>query len=434
MGQCVAMGPGEAWAIAGYSDGVVAIWSLRDGAMTVLGRHDGAIHFVDVSRDGTLAATCGEDGKIKIWDVVARRERSSFGESGVTPSAVAFDKSGEFVATSGGDRAVRIWGVPDGRLRRRIESDDVAISVRFSIDGGKLAWGSGRSVIVANAETGEILQKKTGHTDLITRICFSPNGLEVASCGDDGTIRIEPITEGKSSVLRGHVREVSAIAYDPSGSRLASAGPDGSFRIWDVEHGREILNLSPFKDVLDTTPEIAAIRDLAFGADGNKIAVCAHGGSITILDGTRKSRGGVGGVDWATHEAARNEAAENWADARFSLTQLFEADPNNVRLRLRRGQANLHLRRWREADDDFSSVIKNGAADVNAYRGRARAELHLGRPAETVVDCDRTGQRGTSARSRLPEVSRELAPRPEGGRRTGVPRLIGAAGTNRPPS
>ena len=124
---------------------------------------------------------------------------------------------------------------------------DIVWKAVFSPDGKLIASGSQDGTAkIWDAITGKELStiKATTEGDA-GNVDFSPNGKLLATGGGDTIARIWDVSTGKELLaLKGHLYGVYHVAFSPNGNRLATASGDGTVKIWDVVTGREILSLS----------------------------------------------------------------------------------------------------------------------------------------------------------------------------------------------
>ncbi len=121
---------------------------------------------------------------------------------------------------------------------------DVVRRVAFSPDG-RLAVSAGRDnrIMMWNPALGQPLgQPLLGHTDWIYGLAVSPDGQTIASGSFDETVRLWDVATGqpKGEPLTGHKGQVWGVAFSPNGQILASGGDDNTVRLWDVATGQPL--------------------------------------------------------------------------------------------------------------------------------------------------------------------------------------------------
>ncbi|MFG1679491.1 NACHT and WD repeat domain-containing protein [Nonomuraea sp. NPDC049269] len=274
----------------GGDDGVVRLWD------TVSHRQLGApiVHKENLcvlafqaafSPDGKVLATACFTG-VLFWDVSTRRPLGGplDAKDGVT--AMAFSPDGRTLATSTPEGTVRLWDVA---TRRQLGADigradhgsvrKAVKEVAFSPDGKRLITAGADDTariwdVATHRQVGKAL---TGHTGDITGMSLSPDGFTLATISVDRTLRLWDLTTHKQ--IGGALREPGGfrgIAFSPDGKRLATTGGDGLTRLWDTS-GRQ-----PVGPPL--TSRRSNVERVAFSPDGRTLAAVGGDGKVWLWD------------------------------------------------------------------------------------------------------------------------------------------------------
>jgi hypothetical protein len=88
-----------------------------------------------------------------------------------------------------------------------------------------------------------------GHRGEVRAVAYRPDGQQLASGADDGTLRLWEVGSGKLlGMLRGHTSTVLSLSWYADGQRIASASEDGTIRIWDAASGQCLATLYQFEE------------------------------------------------------------------------------------------------------------------------------------------------------------------------------------------
>jgi WD40 repeat protein len=272
-----------------------------DGAVTVLRslKHPPLIHAAALNADGDAAATAGDDGRVRIWNLTANRNPVVIAEAA---RIVAFCPDGKQLATASADGVVRLWGL-DGTMRRELRAFDGLSpeNVRAVVfgEGGRLlsTLTDAGTVRVFDASTGEIVLERVHEGARV--LAFAPDGKHLLVGSEKGVAQLwavgpksdsgalvqdagewldggggqgAPIALSDGKVAA-HRKEITTASFSPDGQHLVTASADGTARVWAARSGK------PESVPLQQPPEI---RSAAFSPDGEWVVTAGLDKTVRI--------------------------------------------------------------------------------------------------------------------------------------------------------
>ena len=125
----------------------------------------------------------------------------------------------------------------------------------------RFAGSSQSNVVVIRLKDQQMITALKGHEAMPFCISYSPDGSQVATAGQDRTIRIWRTSDWSlQEILKGHTGTVNWVAFSPDGRQIVSGGDDKSVRIWLSSGGEPLQTISDHN---------APVHTVAFSPDGN---------------------------------------------------------------------------------------------------------------------------------------------------------------------
>jgi WD40 repeat protein len=313
----VAFAPDGSWLASFGTDGTVRRWPLAGGAGVEAGTLYDWDHPVEwfagwiaMAPDGRFLVTTGDADIARLVPLDGSPARALGGfDQRVLRAAV--DPHSRRVAVPGyvgGRPVVRVWDLPsggvtdipfdtppedpirfllmtielssDGRLLaaddHRLVAVDLASGRRETLAEGVSQFAVGRDgrlvlarqicdqspcgVTVHDLVSGTST-RLASHGNEVSAVSFDPGGTVAVSAGDDGVVRVGPITGETVHWLVGHEGRVATVAVSPDGRWIASGGVDGTIRLWPMpDLAVTPLNALPHPELLARLRSLTNLR------------------------------------------------------------------------------------------------------------------------------------------------------------------------------
>lgn len=203
---------------------------------------------------------------------------------------IALSPDGKMLVAAGGvpaeSGAVELYHWPSGELWKRLEpSDDLVYAVAWRSDSKLFGLASAdKTVKTFLSATAEIAQVLEGHSRAVLAIEFLPEELGLVTAGVDESLRFWDYSKDSSTpavpkrTFTNHTRQVVDLGLRPLHPdqlpEIASIGQDNTVRLWQPTIGRMMRFAK-----LESTPQA-----LCWFPDGGSIAVACRDGKVRIVN------------------------------------------------------------------------------------------------------------------------------------------------------
>jgi RHS repeat-associated protein len=285
--------------VTAAGDGLLAIWSLREGReIEVLEAHSAPISLLRASPSGRYLLSVSEDGRIRLWkarktglepaadwtEPLERVEKETLpdlpGDRGRSSwVAACFSADDSSFALAGVDQVIRVRKVDDlahvTLLGAYHDDHSRVTSISASADGRLLASGSNdKTITVYDVARGAIHARLAGHREVVESVCLSADGEKLLSTGD-GTARIWCVASRDHEVVSEDLgREAKLGVWTPDARSYVFADSLNRVLVVDAPDGavRESFDVPGF-----------AMTSATLSTDGAFVIACAFDQQVTIL-------------------------------------------------------------------------------------------------------------------------------------------------------
>ena len=295
--RCLALSPDGGTAAWENEDQVHVLSVAAQSEVATQQTGPGEVSPITFSPDGKTLAI-GKPGKILLWNWASKDEpRSIFvgGNPRFSSSdlgAISFSPDGSHLVVGGDDSIGILLYASDGHLVRTFNLPDVESwnlhGVAFSPDGRLLAvpldeLNSGWGIALWEVATGKLVHRLRGLQGTASAVAFSADGKLLAAKNFwDMTLCVWNVATGKpiDGDWPGHVEPPHSLRFFDHDRQLASAGDDGTIRIWNLADSRQIRMIAPQPDLVGER----WIRAMDVSADGKYIASSSFDDTVRVWD------------------------------------------------------------------------------------------------------------------------------------------------------
>jgi WD40 repeat protein len=212
----------------------------------------------------------------------ASNSKDSFVEKGVWVHdrtwvvSLAFNNDGSLLASGGVDGSIRLWEVSSKRCIKTLNADGVHC-LAFNPKANELTSGhDGGSIRIWSLDGDHPPRVLHGHDRLVTAVCYSSDGLLVASGSEDGTARVW--NRSKDYEAKVAIKEelmIKSVAFCKDDKALLVAGQSKAITLCSLQSGGILARFQGHDDV---------VRSIAVSPSGKSFATASYDGTVRRWD------------------------------------------------------------------------------------------------------------------------------------------------------
>ncbi|NP_001135849.1 WD repeat domain 33 isoform X1 [Nasonia vitripennis] len=150
-----------------------------------------------------------------------------------------------------------------------------------------MVWSHNESWMVTGDHTGYVkywqsnmnnVKMFQAHKEAIRGLSFSPTDHKLATCSDDGTVRIWDFLRcHEDRILRGHGSDVKCVHWHPQKSLVISGSKDNQqpIKLWDPKTGQALATLHAHK---------STVMDVKWNENGNWLVTASRDHLLKLFD------------------------------------------------------------------------------------------------------------------------------------------------------